>query len=153
MLASAPPRSRTGGTSRFPPSPLHTLIGPNPTNERTRPLGPRSPRLLRDGPRVGAGRRRRLARHRRRRGAGARGRVRLRQVDARPRDPRAPAGGSARGRGGALRGPEPRAAPAEGVAWPARPRPRPDLPGADDAPEPADADRGPFRGDAQAPQD
>ena len=57
----------------------------------------------------GARGRRRLARHRRGRGARARRRVRLREVDARPRHPRAccPKGAS-RGRRGALRRPQPR---------------------------------------------
>src|SRR5207244_12565998 len=32
-LASAPPRSSSGGTSRFPPNPLHTLIIRRPDDE------------------------------------------------------------------------------------------------------------------------
>ena len=82
---------------------------------RRDPLRPRPAGPLRHDARHRARGRPRLARHRRRRGARPRRRVGLREVDARPRDPRAAARGRGGQRRGALRRPEPRRDVAEGA--------------------------------------
>src|ERR1041385_7033552 len=76
----------------------------------------------------------------------------MREVDARPRHPRPPAGRGPRRRAGDLRRPQSRAAaPEDGPPAP-RPGARAHLPGADDPAESPDAHLGAFSRDAGAAQ-